>query len=284
MAMGINNLLEIFNEKYYENLEGGILESFGRLFRNSVKLYIYPMRQDAYEAYIAAERVRATASSNNAFVVERPDQREERQDRRPPLEPLRPPAREPLHRLHRRLRLRHPEHLLARRPAPHQGEGPDLGDDGARRPSSTPSSAGASSATPTTRSSTGTSKHALPQVPRPRATTTSSSTRRTSRPGRRPSTDQIRVICHRNFGIGSDGILWGPLPSAKADFGLRIFNPDGSEAEKSGNGLQDLLPLPLGHRARRPALVHDRDPGRDRPVGREGVRPADHGGHGLGEL
>jgi diaminopimelate epimerase len=32
--------------------------------------------------------------------------------------------------------------------------------------------------------------------------------------------------------------LWGPLPSTHADFGLRIFNPDGSEAEKSGNGLR----------------------------------------------
>ena len=53
VAMGINNLLEIFNEKYYENLEGGILESFGRLFRNAVKLYIYPMRQEAYDRYLA---------------------------------------------------------------------------------------------------------------------------------------------------------------------------------------------------------------------------------------
>lgn len=53
-----------------------------------------------------------------------------------------------------------------------------------------------------------------------------------------PSVEQIRVICHRNFGAGSDGILWGPLPSTKAQFGLRIFNPDGSEAEKSGNGLR----------------------------------------------
>ncbi|MFT3869682.1 MAG: diaminopimelate epimerase [Nibricoccus sp.] len=53
-----------------------------------------------------------------------------------------------------------------------------------------------------------------------------------------PTVEQIRVVCHRNFGVGSDGILWGPLPSAKADFGLRIFNPDGSEAEKSGNGLR----------------------------------------------
>ncbi len=53
-----------------------------------------------------------------------------------------------------------------------------------------------------------------------------------------PSVEQIRVICHRNFGVGSDGILWGPLPSTTSDFGLRIFNPDGSEAEKSGNGLR----------------------------------------------
>jgi diaminopimelate epimerase len=53
-----------------------------------------------------------------------------------------------------------------------------------------------------------------------------------------PSVEQIRVICHRNFGVGSDGILWGPLPSTQSQFGLRIFNPDGSEAEKSGNGLR----------------------------------------------
>jgi diaminopimelate epimerase len=53
-----------------------------------------------------------------------------------------------------------------------------------------------------------------------------------------PSYDQIRLICHRNFGVGSDGILWGPLPSKESEVGLRIFNPDGSEAEKSGNGLR----------------------------------------------
>lgn len=49
---------------------------------------------------------------------------------------------------------------------------------------------------------------------------------------------QIRCICDRHYGPGSDGILVGPLPTAGAAFGLRIFNPDGSEAEKSGNGLR----------------------------------------------
>ncbi|MBV8898526.1 MAG: TonB-dependent receptor [Verrucomicrobia bacterium] len=51
VAMGINNLLEVFNESHYENLEGGILESFGRLFRNATKLYIYPMRKSAFDRY-----------------------------------------------------------------------------------------------------------------------------------------------------------------------------------------------------------------------------------------
>ena len=47
----------------------------------------------------------------------------------------------------------------------------------------------------------------------------------------------IQRICNVNFGIGSDGILL-KVKSSKAEFGLRIFNPDGSEAEKSGNGLR----------------------------------------------
>lgn len=49
---------------------------------------------------------------------------------------------------------------------------------------------------------------------------------------------KIVRICDRHYGIGADGILLGPLQSASCDFGLRIFNPDGSEAEKSGNGLR----------------------------------------------
>jgi len=70
VTMGINNLLEIFNEKYYENLAGGILESFGRLFRNSVKLYIYPMRQEAYDSYLATGNPAAGKSptGENSFA------------------------------------------------------------------------------------------------------------------------------------------------------------------------------------------------------------------------
>lgn len=49
--------------------------------------------------------------------------------------------------------------------------------------------------------------------------------------------ENIKTICDVHYGIGSDGILL-LVDSDKADFGLRILNPDGSEAEKSGNGLR----------------------------------------------
>ena len=47
----------------------------------------------------------------------------------------------------------------------------------------------------------------------------------------------VRAICDRHRGVGSDGIL-EPTPAHDADFGVRIWNPDGSIAEKSGNGLR----------------------------------------------
>jgi diaminopimelate epimerase len=46
-----------------------------------------------------------------------------------------------------------------------------------------------------------------------------------------------RMICDRHVGFGSDGVL-ERVPSDRAQFGVRIYNPDGSEAEKSGNGLR----------------------------------------------
>jgi diaminopimelate epimerase len=47
----------------------------------------------------------------------------------------------------------------------------------------------------------------------------------------------IRRLCNVHFGIGTDGIVM-KVPGTKADFGFRVYNPDGSEAEKSGNGLR----------------------------------------------
>ncbi len=80
-----------------------------------------------------------------------------------------------------------------------------------------------------------------------------------------PDTGQIRVICHRNFGIGSDGILWGPLSSGPNDdaqsFGLRIFNPDGSEAEKSGNGTRIFARYLWDRKIAKSAVFEIRTPG-----------------------
>ena len=63
----------------------------------------------------------------------------------------------------------------------------------------------------------------------------------------RPLTPEgVRTICDYHFGIGSDGILL-VVPGRDADFGVRIFNPDGSEAEKSGNGIRILAKFLWDH-------------------------------------
>ena len=43
LAMGVNNLVDIFDEKYYRHLSGGILEAFGKLFFKDLRVYLYPM-------------------------------------------------------------------------------------------------------------------------------------------------------------------------------------------------------------------------------------------------
>jgi diaminopimelate epimerase len=55
-----------------------------------------------------------------------------------------------------------------------------------------------------------------------------------------PTPEAVRLICDRHFGIGGDGVLFGPVgPVEKGRAAeLRIFNSDGSECEKSGNGLR----------------------------------------------
>lgn len=53
-----------------------------------------------------------------------------------------------------------------------------------------------------------------------------------------PGVGLLRWLCDRHHGIGADGVLYGPLATDVADFAVRIYNPDGSETEKSGNGLR----------------------------------------------
>ncbi len=46
LTMGVNNFVEIFNEDYYKDIDGGILEAFGKMFHNKVKVYLYPISND----------------------------------------------------------------------------------------------------------------------------------------------------------------------------------------------------------------------------------------------
>jgi hypothetical protein len=49
--LGLNNLADIFKEDYYSKLEGGILEAFGKLFKDNVKIYAYPIELKNFERY-----------------------------------------------------------------------------------------------------------------------------------------------------------------------------------------------------------------------------------------
>jgi diaminopimelate epimerase len=49
-----------------------------------------------------------------------------------------------------------------------------------------------------------------------------------------------KAMCDRKFGVGADGLLL-LVPSLKADFGMRMYNPDGTESEACGNGLRCLI-------------------------------------------
>ncbi|MCB1097834.1 MAG: TonB-dependent receptor [Verrucomicrobiales bacterium] len=57
ISMGISSLQELFNEKYYTELDGGILESFGRLFKNDLKLYVYPFKNQATGEICTTENI-----------------------------------------------------------------------------------------------------------------------------------------------------------------------------------------------------------------------------------
>lgn len=58
LAMGVNNLVDIFDEKYYRHLSGGILEAFGKLFFKDLKVYLYPMRDPETGVYTNSENLK----------------------------------------------------------------------------------------------------------------------------------------------------------------------------------------------------------------------------------
>jgi hypothetical protein len=68
LVMGIPSLKEIFEEKYYADLEGGILESFGRLFKNALKLYVYPSQDPKTGSIITANNLRVAPHLQHLYA------------------------------------------------------------------------------------------------------------------------------------------------------------------------------------------------------------------------
>jgi hypothetical protein len=67
ITMGAGSLCELFDEKYYSGLDGGILESFGRLFKNDLKLYIYPLLDRATGALTTVENLHVAPELRKLF-------------------------------------------------------------------------------------------------------------------------------------------------------------------------------------------------------------------------
>jgi hypothetical protein len=68
IAMGIPSLRELFDEKYYQHLDGGILESFGRLFKNDLKLYIYPLKDQQTGQLVTVQKLKVAPHLRNLYA------------------------------------------------------------------------------------------------------------------------------------------------------------------------------------------------------------------------
>ena len=68
IVMGVPTLREIFDEKYYADLEGGILESFGRMFKNDLKLYVYPLLEQKTGAVISSGNMRVAPNLRHLYA------------------------------------------------------------------------------------------------------------------------------------------------------------------------------------------------------------------------
>ena len=67
LVMGVPSLIQIFNEKYYTKLEGGILEALGRMFKGGLKLYVYPMIDEASSKIITATQIEVAPNLRSLF-------------------------------------------------------------------------------------------------------------------------------------------------------------------------------------------------------------------------
>ena len=67
LVMGVPSLIEILNENYYANLEGGILEALGRMFKGGLKLYVYPRIDEATGKIVTATQIKVAPNLRSLF-------------------------------------------------------------------------------------------------------------------------------------------------------------------------------------------------------------------------
>jgi hypothetical protein len=67
LVLGVPSLIEIFNEKYYTKLEGGILEALGRMFKGGLKLYVYPMVDEASGKLVTGTQIGVAPNLRSLF-------------------------------------------------------------------------------------------------------------------------------------------------------------------------------------------------------------------------
>ena len=67
LVMGVPSLHEIFDEKYYLNLEGGILEALGRMFKSGLKLYVYPMIDEQTSELVTAKTLKVAPNLRSLY-------------------------------------------------------------------------------------------------------------------------------------------------------------------------------------------------------------------------
>jgi len=73
VTLGVANILDLFDEKYYTDMEGGILEAFGKLFTKDLRLYVYPLRNHATGLLETVDNIAIPGTLNHLFrhLVER---------------------------------------------------------------------------------------------------------------------------------------------------------------------------------------------------------------------
>jgi len=67
VAMGVNNLLDVFDENYYKNLSGGILEAFGKFFRQDMRVYLYPYKDPESHELLTADNLKVKDSLKELY-------------------------------------------------------------------------------------------------------------------------------------------------------------------------------------------------------------------------